>query len=127
MYESKRQPLLPRDLWIQRLARTLSLAGGIIVTALGIGVLGYHFLAHLAWIDALVDASMILSGMGPVNPLTNDAGKVFASCYALFSGLVFIGVAGLLIAPWAHRLLHRMHADEADDEARPATKKRVVK
>ena len=80
--------------------------------ALGIGVLGYHYLAHLKWIDALVNASMILGGMGPVDPLPSTAAKVFASCYALFSGLAFIGIAGVMLAPFAHRLLHRFHIEE---------------
>ena len=78
---------------------------------LGIGVLGYHYLGHLKWIDALVNASMILSGMGPVDPLPSTAAKVFASCYALFSGLAFIGIAGVMLAPFAHRLLHRFHIE----------------
>jgi hypothetical protein len=87
----------------------------IIAAALGVGVLGYHFLAHLPWIDSLLNASMILGGMGPVDALSSDAAKLFASFYALFSGLVFIGVAGLLMAPFAHRLLHRFHWDTEDD------------
>jgi len=82
---------------------------------LAIGVLGYRLLEHLTWIDALLNASMILGGMGQINPLTTDAGKVFASAYALFSGAVFLAAASILIAPIAHRLLHRLHLDEADD------------
>jgi hypothetical protein len=81
--------------------------------ALGVGILGYHLLGQLRWVDSLLNASMILAGMGPVDPLHSTSAKVFASCYALFSGLAFIGIASLLIAPFAHRLLHRVHLDKA--------------
>ena len=80
--------------------------------ALGIGVVGYHYLGELEWLDALLNASMILGGMGPVDPLHKPGAKLFASGYASFSGLAFIGVASLLVAPFAHRLLHRFHLDE---------------
>lgn len=80
--------------------------------ALEIGVLGYHFLGQLSWIDSVVNASMILGGMGPVDPLHSSTAKLFAACYALFSGLAFIGIASLIVAPFAHRLLHRFHMDE---------------
>lgn len=83
----------------------------VLAVGLGIGVLGYHELAGLGWVDSLLNASMILGGMGPVDPLHMDEAKLFASFYALFSGLVFIGVASLLIVPFAHRLLHRFHMD----------------
>jgi hypothetical protein len=79
---------------------------------LEIGVLGYHFLGGLSWIDSLLNASMILGGMGPVDPLHSSTAKIFASCYALFSGLAFIGIASLIVAPFAHRLLHRFHVVE---------------
>ena len=81
---------------------------------LGIGVLGYHWLARLSWIDSLLNASMILGGMGPVDPLKSDAAKIFASCYALFSGLAFIGIVSVLLAPFVHRMLHRVHAEERE-------------
>ncbi len=80
--------------------------------ALGIGVIGYHVFVGLPWIDALLDASMILGGMGPVNPITTTSGKLFASFYALFSGLFFIAAAGVLLAPFLHRLLHRFHLEQ---------------
>ncbi len=81
--------------------------------SLTMGLTGYHFLNGEPWMDALVDAAMILSGMGPVAPLQGDAAKAFASFYALFSGLVFIGTAALLVAPWAHLLLHKLHAEDS--------------
>ena len=82
-----------------------------VAVALGVGVLGYHFVAHLGWIDSLLNASMILGGMGPVDPLRSAAAKLFASGYALFSGLAVIGIAGVMLAPFAHRLLHRFHIE----------------
>jgi hypothetical protein len=97
--------------------RSMALAGGVVGASLLIGVLGYRFLNGEDWLDALVDAAMILGGMGPVAPLTTPAAKLFASFYALFSGIVLLAVAGILMSPWVHRLLHRLHADE-DDEKR---------
>lgn len=80
--------------------------------ALGIGVLGYHYLGGLDWIDALLNASMILTGMGPVNTLTTVAAKLFASAYAIFSGVIFITIMALVLAPIFHRFLHAFHVDE---------------
>jgi len=88
------------------------LATLVIGMALGIGVVGYHVLGGLAWIDALLNASMILGGMGPVDPIPSAAGKLFASFYALFSGLLFIGAASILLAPFMHRIMHKLHLDE---------------
>ncbi len=92
----------------------LFLAGSVIGVSLLLGVLGYHFIAGFGWIDSLLDASMILSGMGPVKNLDSDAAKVFASCYALFSGVVFISATGILLAPMFHRVLHRFHIEQKD-------------
>jgi hypothetical protein len=112
MYEHRNHPLLTRAKFIRRVGRHLVVALLVIAVALGIGVVGYHWLGHLSWIDSLLNASMILGGMGPVDQLQSTAAKIFASCYALFSGLAFIGIAGLLLAPFAHRLLHRFHIEE---------------
>jgi hypothetical protein len=90
----------------------LALAGVTVAVALGVGVVGYHWLGGLPWIDALLNASMILGGMGPVDPMTSPAGKLFASFYALFSGLLFIGVASLVVAPFVHRIMHSLHIEE---------------
>ncbi len=81
----------------------------MICGALAIGVAGYHWIAGLSWIDSFLNASMILGGMGPVNPLTTDSAKFFASCYALFSGIVFIGVMGIILMPVLHRVIHKFH------------------
>ena len=112
MYEHRTHPLLSRADFTKRVARHAMLALFVLALSLGIGVVGYHYLGKLKWLDALLNASMILGGMGPVDPLCRPMAKLFASCYALFSGLVFIGVASVLVAPFAHRLLHRFHLDE---------------
>jgi hypothetical protein len=112
MYEHRKRPLISRAAFAMRVVRHLLVALLIVLIALGAGVLGYHFVGKLSWIDALLDASMILGGMGPVSTLHSPAAKIFASIFALFSGLAFIGVASLLILPFAHRILHRFHFDE---------------
>jgi len=109
MYEHRDHLLLSRAKFLRRVARHGMLALLVIAFALGIGVFGYHSIAKLSWIDSLLNASMILGGMGPVDPLKSDTAKIFASFYALFSGLAFVGIASLMIAPFAHRLLHRFH------------------
>ena len=94
----------------------------IILGSLTLGVLGYHLLEGLPWLDALLNASMILGGMGPVDALRTDGGKLFASIYALYSGLVVLVAAGILLAPIAHRIMHRMHmrTDDDEDKRKPA-------
>jgi len=107
------QPDFRRRLY-HRFLDVLFLAGSVIGVSLFLGILGYHFVARFSWIDSLLDASMILSGMGPVKNLNSDAAKVFASCYALFSGVVFISATGILLAPMFHRVLHRFHLEQKD-------------
>lgn len=111
MYEKKHQPLLPRAAYYRRLARHGGVALIIVLISLGIGILGYRYLENLSWIDALLNASMILGGMGPVNTLQTDEGKLFASFYALFSGAIFLIVMGVLAVPVIHRILHRFHLE----------------
>jgi hypothetical protein len=112
MFERKHEKLIPLSLFAKRMLGAVGLALGLIVPALFIGIAGYHWIDNLDWIDSLLEASMILGGMGPVNPLRNDAAKVFASVYALFSGLVLIGVMGIILTPITHRLLHKFHAEK---------------
>src|SRR6266404_2292671 len=114
MYERRNHPLLSRVKFARLVARHLLLALFAVGIALAIGVFGYHFIAGLSWVDSLLNASMILGGMGPVDPLPNNAAKLFASFYALFSGLAFIGIVSVLLAPFVHRLLHRIHAEERE-------------
>jgi hypothetical protein len=118
MYESRSHRLLPRRQFLQRIARHGGIASAIIAASLLLGVLGYHHFEGLAWIDALVNASMILGGMGPVNELHTMAGKLFASFYALYSGAVFLIAAGVIFAPVFHRFLHRFHMEMEPDGKR---------
>ena len=116
-FEHHTQPLLPRLLFLRRLLNYILFAFILILFALGIGVLGYRYFEGMAWLDALLNASMILGGMGPVNELHTNSGKLFASFYALFSGIAFLAIAGTLIAPIAHRFLHRLHLALGDDSS----------
>jgi hypothetical protein len=111
MYEHRSSPLLPRKHFIRRLAGHFCAALAVTAFSLFAGVAGYRVYAGFSWIDSLLNASMILGGMGPVNALTTGPAKLFASAYALFSGIVFLLIAGILTAPVAHRLLHRMHLE----------------
>ncbi|MBM4021557.1 MAG: hypothetical protein FJ284_04805 [Planctomycetes bacterium] len=112
MFEHRTEPLLPRHRFLWRAIGFLTLSTLVIGVALGIGVCGYHHFGGLPWIDALVNASMILGGMGPVDPITSPAGKLFASAYALFCGLLVIGAASLAVAPFIHRIMHRLHLED---------------
>lgn len=111
MYERRHQPLLPFNAFVRRLLRSAAIAGATAAVALGIGILGYRFTEELPWIDALLNASMILGGMGPVSELHTTVGKLFASWYALFSGVIFVTSAGILVAPILHRFLHHFHLE----------------
>jgi hypothetical protein len=110
-YEPISQPVLPFHKWLIRAARSASCAFVLVGVMLLFGTLGYHIFNHLPWIDALLDASMILAGMGPVAPLTNNTAKLFASFYALLSGFVIIGTTGIILAPWLHRMLHYLYQE----------------
>lgn len=114
--ERQHHPLASRERFARRVA--LAFGGGIamVLLSLGIGMLGYHVLEGLSWIDAFANASMILSGMGPLATMHTDAGKVFAGCYALYSGLALISIAGVTFAPIVHRFLHRFHIDPEERE-----------
>ena len=117
MYEHHTEPLASPKVFARRLALNALIGLLLLAFSLVIGILGYHFLESLSWIDSLLNASMILGGMGPVNPLKTQAGKIFASFYAIYSGVILLASVGILIAPIFHRFLHRFHlADESDDE-----------
>lgn len=113
-FEHKNEPLLPKNLFVKRMLKHLLLGSGTIFISLMIGVLGYHWIEGLGWVDSLLNASMILGGMGPVNELHSNASKIFASMYALFSGIIFLVTVGIIIAPAVHRFLHSLHIDEKD-------------
>ena len=117
MYEHRSEPLLPFRRFLRRQIEHILIGLAIIGLSLGMGIAGYHFLGRLGWIDSLVNASMILGGMGPVDPLQTAAAKIFASFYALYSGIIFLVVVGVMIAPIMHRLLHRLHMNETEPRA----------
>lgn len=110
-YEHRSQPLLPRYQYLKRLGWHSLTAVSITAGSLLVGVLGYHYTENLSWLDSLLNASMILGGMGPVNEIHSNVGKIFASFYALFSGMIFLVIAGIIFAPIAHRFLHRLHLE----------------
>jgi len=116
MYEHFRQPLISRAEFFLRFTWHVLIALGIVFVSLAIGIVGYHEFEGLSWIDATVNAAMILGGMGPVNVLNTNAGKLFASFYALFSGIIFLVAIAVLLAPAVHRFLHRFHV-EFDSES----------
>jgi hypothetical protein len=112
MYEHHKQPLAKQSVFAKRLALN-GVAGFILLAfSLSVGMIGYHFLEGLSWIDSLLNASMILGGMGPVAPLQTVAGKLFASFYALYSGVILLAAVGILAVPIFHRFLHRFHLAE---------------
>ena len=115
-FEHKHQPLLPRRAFVLRVVKSAVTALLLIALSLALGAVGYHAFADLGWLDATHAASMILTGMGPVHPMETDGAKVFETCYALFSGVVFLTVAALILGPLAHRLIHRFYLAEDDGE-----------
>lgn len=116
MFERKYEKLAPVSVFVRRMAKSVAMAGILVAAALFLGISGYHWIAGFGWVDSLLEASMILGGMGPVNQLTTTGAKIFASGYALFSGLMFIAVMGIVLAPVTHRLLHKFHIDEEDEK-----------
>jgi hypothetical protein len=117
MFENKRDPLLPLSRFIGRLGWSVLATLGLALVALLIGVLGYHYIARLSLVDSLLNAAMILTGMGPVNPMQDASSKLFASAYALFSGFVVLTSMGIVLSPVFHRLIHTFHlAEDGDDD-----------
>ena len=116
MFEHRSEPLLSKDAFVIRVVCYAGLALGIVAGSLVVGVVGYRVFEGMRWVDAIVNAAMILGGMGPVSELRTNAGKLFASFYALFSGIVFLVAVGTLLAPIIHRLYHRFHMEFESDE-----------
>ena len=114
MYEHHTSTLLPRNIFYKRLARHAAFGVTVIMVALGLGMIGYHTLEKMSWVDSFVNAAMILSGMGPLGSLNTDAGKIFAGCYALFSGLTLVAILGIIFAPVVHRFLHKFHLEDKE-------------
>jgi hypothetical protein len=109
------KPLAPTRIFARRLIASSALGLGLVIVSLAAGMAGYHGYEGLPWIDAFLNASMILSGMGPLwEPLT-EGGKIFAGLYALYSGLAVLVIAGIMFGPLVHRFLHRFHLESGDE------------
>ena len=111
MYEHRSEPLLPFRLFLGRLATSAAIGLAVVAVSLLIGMAGYHFLVKLTWMDAFLNASMLLGGMGPIDPPKTAAGKLFSGLYALYCGFAVLGIAGVVFAPVFHRFLHRFHLE----------------
>ncbi len=116
MFEHHTEPLATQAEFTRRMLRYGLFTAAIILFSLGIGILGYHYFESLSWLDSLLNASMILGGMGPVNALQTDAGKIFASFYALYSGIILLASVGILATPVFHRFMHRFHLELEDGD-----------
>lgn len=110
-FEHVSRPVAPLPLYLRRQLRSLAIGLVLVLISLLVGMIGYHGLVGLSWIDAFLNAAMILGGMGPMASPTSDAGKIFAGVYALYSGIAVLAIAGVIAAPLVHRFLHRLHAD----------------
>jgi len=115
-FERRNEPVLPWPAFLWRLAGSTLIGAGLVIVSLAIGMIGYRSFMGMSWIDAFVNASMILSGMGPLADPQTSGAKLFAGLYALFSGLAVLAIAGVVFAPVVHRFLHYLHADEDDVE-----------
>ena len=112
MFEKKTDRLLPKKIFFRRVFRNFIVANLLLAFSLLVGTTGYHWIADLGWVDSFLNSSMILTGMGPVNVMKTDSAKIFASFYAIFSGVAFLTTVGILIAPLAHRLMHKFHLED---------------
>jgi hypothetical protein len=117
MYEPKHRGLISRRAFATRLANHVVVAGVVIGVSLAVGTAGYHYLGALPWVDSILNAAMILGGMGPVNELRNPASKLFAAAYALYAGFILLFSVGIIIAPVFHRVLHRFHLERRANNA----------
>jgi hypothetical protein len=115
MFEHREEPLLSRREFARRMLGCIGLASSIAAGSLAGGSIGYHIFGELAWIDSFLNASMILTGMGPVDPMRTASGKLFAAFYALYSGIAFLSMMAVITAPVAHRILHQFHLASDDD------------
>ncbi|GBD06785.1 hypothetical protein HRbin21_00590 [bacterium HR21] len=118
-FEHRREALAPPRRFLQRLALLWFLVACATGVVLGIGVCGYHWLAGLSWVDALLEAALLLGGMGPLHPLSSVPGKLFAAAYALFCGLFFIAAVGVMLSPIVHRVMHRLHVEQSVSDTEP--------
>lgn len=114
MFEHSKTRLASKSVFRKRVLKFSFISASIFIVSLGIGVVGYHLLADLGWIDSFLNASMILGGMGPVDMLKSNPAKIFAGCYSLFSGVAFLSSMALFLTPILHRFLHKFHLDMDD-------------
>lgn len=111
-YEKKNESLISSNSYAKRIAISILVAFFILIFFWGIGILGYHYIGKIKWIDSIHNSAMILGGMGPVVEIKTNAGKIFSSIYALICGIVFITNIGIILAPVAHRISHRLHLED---------------
>jgi hypothetical protein len=123
MFEHRSKPLLPRREFIWRMIFFALLSAGFVIFSLLLGMIGYRIFEDFNWVDAFVNAAMLMGGMGPVNELKTDAGKIFAGVYSMYCGLVFIIAVGFLIAPVYHRFLHKFHLDLEEKNSKTSKQK----
>lgn len=112
----KNNNILPARKFFRRVLIYTLFAFSLLFISVSIGILGYKYIAHLGWVDSFYNASMILTGMGPVNEMPSNSAKLFASFYALFSGIVFLSTVAIFFAPFAHRIMHKLHVDPDNEE-----------
>ncbi|HEX6560300.1 MAG TPA: hypothetical protein VF021_12580 [Longimicrobiales bacterium] len=115
IYEHRRQPPLSRKLFLRRLASHFGVSVTVVAGSILLGMVGYRAFEGLSWTDGFLNAAMLLGGMGPVDSPRSEGGKIFAGCYALYAGLVFLVAAAIILAPVFHRILHKLHWDEGND------------
>lgn len=118
MFENNSEPVVSRWIFAFRLIGAFTVGSALIAISLFAGMWGYHYFEGMPWVDSFANASMILSGMGPLSNMRSDAGKIFAGCYALYSGLALITITAIVFAPIVHRFLHRLHVDIDEEEAK---------
>jgi len=116
MSKRKSKNILPPKEFALRVFKYSMFSIGLLIISIGIGIFGYHYIADLNWIDSIYNASMILTGMGPVNEMKTDSAKFFASAYALFSGVIFLSTVAIFFAPFAHRLMHLLRIEELEEQ-----------
>lgn len=121
-YEHKGEPVVSREVFLRRLGRNATVALSIIAVSLLVGIIGYRAIEGMGWIDAFLESAMLLGGMGPIHAPMTAAGKIFAGIYALYSGILVIGTAGIILAPIFHRVLHTLHVEDDDDEKKDEKK-----
>lgn len=117
VYERKNQKPISNGDFYKRLTAHLFIALSLVAVSILFGAVGYHFLENLSWVDAIYNASMILTGMGPVSVLHKDVSKIFASLYAIYGGIILLAVTGIVLAPVAHRILHLFHLREDEEDS----------